>query len=119
MLENSREQRPKKHVGRDIQIGPEEMRFQAEALKRGSISGDDQAVEDCVFPVLSVLRGRPVRNGESEPPRQRGQSQRQDKAVVKTIGEEEEEQRGREQIVVPLAGEQVKPGLDISEFYGP
>src|SRR6266849_7120717 len=60
-----------------------------------------------------------MRDGESEPSSQRGQRERQHEAVVKTIGEEEEEPGGHQQIEIPLSGEHMKPRLKVSEFHGP
>ena len=54
-IEDPREQCPKENVGRDIQIGAEEMRFQAAALEYGPGDGDDQAIENCILPVRCVL----------------------------------------------------------------
>ena len=95
------------------------MRFQAAALKYGSGSTDDQAVENRILPVGCVLMGRPVRDGEPEPSSERGQRERQHETVVKTIGEEEEEAGGRQQIEIPLSGKHMKPLLDVREFHGP
>src|SRR5712691_10443031 len=50
-MEDPGEQRPKKNVGRNIQIGVEEMRLQAESLECGSGAADHQAVENRVLPV--------------------------------------------------------------------
>src|ERR1700694_2973646 len=61
----------------------------------------------------------PVRDGESEPSGERGQRERQHETVVKTIGEEEEEAGGEQQIEIRLSGEQMKAALDVSEIHGP
>ena len=57
-----------------------------------------------------------MRDGESEPSGERGQRERQHEAVVETIGEEEEEAGGGEQVEIPLSGEQMEAVLDVSEF---
>src|SRR5258708_1944508 len=54
-LEDPGEQCPKENVGRDIQIGAEEMRFQAAALQCGSGPANHDAVENRILPVLCVL----------------------------------------------------------------
>src|ERR1700691_4700765 len=122
-IEDPGQQRPKENVGRDIQIGAEEMWFQAAALEYGPGGAYGQAVENRILPVLGVplciLVWRPVRNGESEPSGQRRQRERQHQAVVETIGEEEEEARGRQQIEIPLSGEYVKPVFKVSERHTP
>ena len=69
------------------------------------------------MPVHFVLMGRPVRDGEPKPPGERGQRERQYKAVVEPIGEEEEEAGCRQNIKIPLSGEQMKLVLKVSEFH--
>src|ERR1700675_3014819 len=95
------------------------MRFQAAALKKCPADTDQQAVENGILAIRRVLMGRPVRDGEPEPSGEGGQSERQHEAIVETIGEEEEEACGRQEIEIPLPGEQMEAVLQVSEFYAP
>src|SRR6266851_4074319 len=95
------------------------MRFHATALEYGSGGADEKAVENRILPVSLILMRRPVRDGQPEPSGERGQRERQHETVVKTIGEEEEEAGGRQQIEIPLSGEHMKPTLEVSEFHRP
>src|SRR5258708_22042815 len=95
------------------------MRFQAAALQCGSGPADHEAVENRILPVLCVLMRRPVRDGEPKPSSERGQRERQHETIVKTIGQEEEDAGGGQQIKIRLSGEHMKPILEVSEFHRP
>src|SRR5260370_12539546 len=62
---------------------------------------------------------RPMRDSESEPSGERGQSERQHEAIVETIGKEEEEEGRGQEIKIPLSGKDVETVLQVSEFYAP
>src|SRR5262249_50961221 len=64
------------------------------------------------------MRG-PVRDGETEPSSKRRQGERQHEAIVETIRQEEKENRGRQQIEIPLSGKQVQAGLKVRKFDAP
>src|SRR5579863_9685349 len=95
------------------------MRLQLKALKNCSGCTYYQAVQQGILPVGCVLMGRPMRNREPEPSRERGQSERQHEAIVETIGEEEEEEGRGQEIEIPLSGKDVETVLQVSEFYAP
>lgn len=60
--------------------------------------------------------GRPAGDGKSEPSGQGREGERKDEAVVETVSEIEEEGGGGEQVDVPLAGEEMEPGLDVGKL---
>src|SRR4051812_4535897 len=118
-IEYAGEQCPKKHVGRDVQISAKEMRLQTAASQKHSANADQYAVQHGIFSIRCVLMCWPTRNREPKPSRQRGQSERQHEAIVKTISQEEKEASSHQQIKIRFSRERVKSVLQVSEFDAP
>jgi len=64
-IEHAGEQCPKQNVGNDVQIGGEEVRFQAAALKKRSADADQQAVENGILAIRRVLMSHPAREDKA------------------------------------------------------